>query len=60
VLTIAFVDAVWLMTATVAELVVQRGAAFHIYPLHNEPADTMARDRLDAALAEYKRRVGGM
>jgi hypothetical protein len=32
----------------------------HIHPSHNIPGDTTARQRLDAALAEYKRRVAGV
>jgi hypothetical protein len=31
-----------------------------IHPSHNVPGDTTARERLDAALAEYKRRIAGV
>jgi hypothetical protein len=43
--------------ATVAEILVDRGVTLHIHPSHNVPGDTTARERLDGALAEYKRRV---
>jgi len=58
--TMAFVTAVWMTITTVAELLVERGVKLHIHPSHNNPADTTARSRLDAALAEYKRRVAGV
>jgi hypothetical protein len=29
-------------------------------PSHNVPGDTTAKERLDAALAEYKRRIAGV
>jgi hypothetical protein len=32
----------------------------HIHPSHNIPGDTTAHDRLDSALAEYKRRVAAL
>jgi hypothetical protein len=32
----------------------------HIHPSHNVPGDTTAHARLDAALAEYKRRIAGV
>jgi hypothetical protein len=43
--------------ATVAEILADRGVQLHIHPSHNVPGDTTARERLDAALTEYKRRV---
>jgi sugar phosphate isomerase/epimerase len=53
----AFVTTVWMVIATVAEILADRGVKLHIHPSHNVPGDTTARERLDAALAEYKRRV---
>ncbi|MBW7934390.1 MAG: SIS domain-containing protein, partial [Gemmatimonadaceae bacterium] len=38
-------------------ILADRGVQLHIHPSHNVPGDTTARERLDAALAEYKRRV---
>ncbi len=55
--TMAFVTTVWMTIATVAEILADRGVPLHIHPSHNVPGDTTARERLDAALAEYKRRV---
>ena len=56
--TMAFVAVVWMTITTVAELLASRGVRLHIHPSHNVPGDTTARERLDAALAEYKRRIG--
>jgi len=58
--TIAFVTVVWMVITSVAEKLVERGIRLHIHPSHNVPGDTTARERLDAALAEYKRRVTGV
>jgi uncharacterized phosphosugar-binding protein len=58
--TMAFVAVVWMTITTVAEMLVARGVKLHIHPSHNVPGDTSAHDRLDAALAEYKRRVAGV
>jgi uncharacterized phosphosugar-binding protein len=58
--TIAFVSAVWMIVATVADILVERGVKLYIHPSHNVPGDTTARDRLDAALGEYKRRIAGV
>jgi uncharacterized phosphosugar-binding protein len=55
--TMAFVSTVWMTIATVAEILADRGVQLHIHPSHNIPGDTTARERLDAALAAYKRRV---
>jgi len=55
--TMAFVTVVWMTITTVAELLANRGVRLSIHPSHNVPGDTTARDRLDAALAEYKRRA---
>ena len=58
--TMAFTTVVWLTITTVAELLVERGVQLYIHPSHNVPGDTTAKERLDAALAEYKRRVAGV
>jgi len=58
--THAFVTAVWMTITTVAEILADRGVNLHIHPSHNVPGDTTAQDRLDKALAEYKRRVSGV
>jgi uncharacterized phosphosugar-binding protein len=58
--TIAFVTCVWMTVCTVAEILAERGVKLYIHPSHNVPGDTTAHDRLDAALAEYKRRVAGV
>jgi uncharacterized phosphosugar-binding protein len=58
--TMAFVTVVWMTITTVAELLAARGVRLHIHPSHNVPGDTTARERLDAALVEYKRRVAGV
>src|SRR5690606_5327258 len=55
--TMAFITCVWMTVTTVAEILADRGVKLFIHPSHNVPADTTARERLDAALAEYKRRV---
>ena len=58
--TMGFVAVVWMTITTVAELLAERGVRLHIHPSHNIAGDTTARERLDAALAEYKRRVAGL
>ncbi|HEX6559653.1 MAG TPA: SIS domain-containing protein [Longimicrobiales bacterium] len=58
--TMGFVAVVWMTITTVAELLVERGVTLHIHPSHNIPGDTTAHERLDSALAEYKRRVAGV
>ncbi|HEX6964120.1 MAG TPA: sugar isomerase domain-containing protein [Lacipirellula sp.] len=58
--TMAFVTCVWMTVCTVAEILANRGVKLFIHPSHNVPGDTTAHDRLDAALAEYKRRVAGV
>ena len=58
--TMAFVAVVWMTITTVAELLAERKVKLYIHPSHNVPGDTTARERLDAALAEYKRRIGGI
>jgi sugar phosphate isomerase/epimerase len=56
----AFVTVVWMTITTVAEILEQRGVKLFIHPSHNVPGDTTARERLDAALDEYKRRIAGV
>jgi uncharacterized phosphosugar-binding protein len=58
--TMAFVAVVWMTVTTVAERLAERGVKLYIHPSHNVPGDTTAPERLDAALAEYKRRVAGV
>jgi len=58
--TMAFTAVVWLTITTVAELLVERGVHLYIHPSHNIPGDTTARERLEAALGEYKRRIAGV
>jgi uncharacterized phosphosugar-binding protein len=58
--TIAFVTCVWMTVCTVAEILAERGVKLYIHPSHNVPGDTTAHQRLDAALAEYKRRIAGV
>jgi hypothetical protein len=45
---------------TVAEILADRGVKLHIHPSHNVPGDTTAHERLEAALAEYKKRIAGV
>ena len=58
--TMAFVSVVWMTITTVAEILAGRGVHLYIHPSHNIPGDTTARQRLDEALAEYKRRVASV
>lgn len=58
--TMAFVTCVWMTVTTVAEILAERGIKLFIHPSHNAPGDTTAKQRLDEALAEYKRRVAGV
>lgn len=58
--TMSMVTAVWMTITTVAELLVERGVHLYIHPSHNVPGDTNAHERLDQALAEYKRRIAGV
>jgi len=58
--TMASVAVVWMTITTVAEILSERGVKLYIHPSHNVPGDTTARERLDAALAEYKRRITGV
>ena len=58
--TMAFVAVVWMTITAVAQILTERGVKLFIHPSHNIPGDTTARERLDAALAEYKRRIAGV
>ena len=58
--TMAFVTTVWMTVTTVAEILADRGVKLFIHPSHNVPGDTTAKQRLDEALAEYKKRVAGV
>lgn len=58
--THAFVTTVWMTITTVAGILADRGVHLFIHPSHNVPGDTTAHERLDKALAEYKRRVAGV
>ncbi len=58
--THAYVSIVWMTITTVAEILADRNVKLYIHPSHNVPGDTTAHERLDAALAEYKRRVAGV
>jgi uncharacterized phosphosugar-binding protein len=58
--TMAFVTLVWMIIATVAEILVDQDVKLYIHPSHNQPGDTTAHQRLDAALREYKRRIAGV
>lgn len=58
--TMAFVTTVWMTVTTVAEILADRGVKLFIHPSHNVPGDDTARERLEEALAEYKRRVAGV
>ncbi len=58
--TMAFVTTVWMTVTTVAEILTDRGVKLFIHPSHNVPGDNTPRERLEKALAEYKRRVAGV
>jgi uncharacterized phosphosugar-binding protein len=58
--TMAFVTTVWMTVITVAEILEERGVKLFIHPSHNVPGDTSAKERLDEALAEYKKRIAGV
>lgn len=58
--TMAFVTCVWMTVTTVAEILAERGVKLFIHPSHNVPGDTTAKQRLEDALAEYKKRVAGV
>ncbi len=58
--TLGFVAAVWMTITTVAQILAERKVKLHIHPSHNVPGDTTAHERLDRALAEYKKRIAGV
>ncbi|MFO7621362.1 MAG: sugar isomerase domain-containing protein [Bacteroidales bacterium] len=58
--TMAFTTCVWMTITTVAEILAGRGVKLFIHPSHNVPGDGTARQRLDDALAEYKKRITGV
>ncbi len=58
--TMAFVTCVWLTVITVAEILADKGIHLHIHPSHNVPGDTTARQRLEEALAVYKKKIAGV
>ncbi len=58
--TMAFITCVWMTVTTVAEILTDRGIKLYIHPSHNAPGSEGAKERLDEALAEYKRRVAGV
>jgi uncharacterized phosphosugar-binding protein len=58
--TMAFVTCVWMTVTTVAQILAERGVKLYIHPSHNAPGDNTSKQRLDDALAEYKRRVAGV
>lgn len=58
--TMAFITTVWMTVTTVAEILADRGVKLFIHPSHNVPGDTTAKERLEEALAEYKKRIAGV
>jgi len=58
--TMAFVTCVWMTVTTVAEILADRDVKLFIHPSHNVADDTTAKQRVEDALAEYKRRVAGV
>lgn len=58
--TMAFVTCVWMTVTTVAEILADRGVKLYIHPSHNVPGDNTAKQRLEDALGEYKRRIAGV
>lgn len=58
--TMAFVTTVWMTVTTVAEILAERGVKLFIHPSHNVPGDNTAKERLEEALAEYKKRIAGV
>lgn len=58
--TMAFITCVWMTVVTVAEILSDRGVKLYIHPSHNVPGDGTAKQRLEEALAEYKRRIAGV
>jgi uncharacterized phosphosugar-binding protein len=58
--TMAFVTTVWMTITTVAEILAERKVKLFIHASHNVPGDNTARERLEEALAEYKKRIAGV
>jgi uncharacterized phosphosugar-binding protein len=58
--TMAFITLVWMTVTTVAEILADRGVKLYIHPSHNVPGDNSAKERLDEALSEYKKRITGV
>jgi len=58
--SMAFITCVWMTITTVAEILADRGVKLYIHPSHNVRGDGRERQRLDEALAEYKRRIAGV
>ena len=58
--TMAFITCVWMTVTTVAEILEARGVKLFIHPSHNAPGAGDSKDRLDAALDEYKKRIAGV
>ena len=49
-----------MIITTIAEILTERNVKLYIHPSHNIPGDTTAKERLDNALREYKRRIAGV
>lgn len=58
--TMAFITCVWMTVTTVAEILAGRGVKLYIHPSHNVPGDDTAKQRLEEALSEYKKRITGV
>lgn len=58
--TMAFVTCVWMTVSTIAEILAEKGVKLFIHPSHNVPGDDTAKERLEEALAEYKKRIAGV
>jgi uncharacterized phosphosugar-binding protein len=58
--TMAFITTVWMTVVTVAEILAERGVKLYIHPSHNVPGDETAKERLEDAFCEYKRRIAGV
>ncbi len=58
--TMAFITCVWMTVTTVAEILADRRIKLFIHPSHNAPGASNSKERLDEALAEYKRRIAGV
>ena len=59
-IAMAFITTVWMTVVTVAEILAERGVKLYIHPSHNVPGDETAKERLEDALSEYKRRIAGV